>query len=204
MTAQARKNDRLLQKTQARTADSGHFREKSVEFTPDPGPTVSTSPATGVTATLATLNGTVNPNGANTMAYFEWGLTTNYDKSTQPVDQGSFNATLNVTASLTGLNPNTAYHYSCVASNSAGVIYGEDQTFTNNVVPVLGPIVLLPGGVIQISVTGSVGQSCIGQVSADLGAWTTVTNMTLVNGTGMFIDNGAPNFNRRFYRVGVQ
>jgi len=34
--------------------------------------------ATGVTATNATLNGTVNPNGVATTAYFEYGLTTDY------------------------------------------------------------------------------------------------------------------------------
>src|SRR5262249_959160 len=42
-------------------------------------PTVTTQPATSVTVSNATLNGPVNPNGAATTAYFQYGLTTNYD-----------------------------------------------------------------------------------------------------------------------------
>jgi len=41
-------------------------------------PTVTTLPASGVTATNATLSGTVNPNGLVTTAYFQYGLDTNY------------------------------------------------------------------------------------------------------------------------------
>jgi hypothetical protein len=53
-------------------------------FTADAQPVVTTLAATGVTATNATLHGTVNPNGSVTTAYFQYGLTTNY---------GSFSAT---------------------------------------------------------------------------------------------------------------
>jgi len=41
-------------------------------------PVVTTLAATGATATNATLHGTVNPNGAVTTAYYQYGLTTNY------------------------------------------------------------------------------------------------------------------------------
>jgi hypothetical protein len=34
-------------------------------------------PATGVSTSSATLNGTVNPNGWPTAAWFQWGATTN-------------------------------------------------------------------------------------------------------------------------------
>jgi phosphodiesterase/alkaline phosphatase D-like protein len=33
-----------------------------------------------------------------------------------------------VSATLAGLQPNVTYHYRAVASNRAGVSYGEDQT----------------------------------------------------------------------------
>src|SRR5689334_10924750 len=39
---------------------------------------VTTLAATSVSQTNATLNGTVNPNGAATTVYFQYGLTTNY------------------------------------------------------------------------------------------------------------------------------
>lgn len=41
-------------------------------------PVVTTLAASGVTATNAMLNGTVNPNGAVTTAYYQYGPTTNY------------------------------------------------------------------------------------------------------------------------------
>src|SRR5260370_31969619 len=41
-------------------------------------PSVTTLAATSITPTNATLNGTVNPNGGATTAYFQYGGTTNY------------------------------------------------------------------------------------------------------------------------------
>ncbi len=41
-------------------------------------PTVTTDAATAVTGTSATLNGSVNPNGAATTAFFQWGLNESY------------------------------------------------------------------------------------------------------------------------------
>jgi hypothetical protein len=41
-------------------------------------PTVVTQPATGVTASGATLNGLVNPNGTAAIYLFKYGLTTSY------------------------------------------------------------------------------------------------------------------------------
>lgn len=100
-------------------------------FTTSPlAPTVSTSPTTGITAYSATLNGTVNPNGATTIAYFEWGLSTAYDQLTQQINEGSGQTTVIISATLTTLNPNTTYHYACVAHNTGGINAGADETFT--------------------------------------------------------------------------
>jgi hypothetical protein len=44
----------------------------------DAQPVATTLAATSVGQTNATLNGTVNPNGATAAAYFQYGLTTNY------------------------------------------------------------------------------------------------------------------------------
>ena len=54
-------------------------------FTTLAQPAVTTSPATSITSTNATLNGTVNPNGAATTAYFRYGLTTSYGSYTVSV-----------------------------------------------------------------------------------------------------------------------
>lgn len=93
-------------------------------------PTVVTSAATSVTASTATLNGTVNPNGILTSAWFEYGLTTSYGTSTASQAQGYGTSASPVNAALTGLTPNTLYHYRLVAQNGETTAYGSDLTFT--------------------------------------------------------------------------
>ena len=107
-----------------------------------PPPTVTTGPATSITSNSATLNGTVNPNGASTTVIFEYGTTTSYG-STATATQSPLAGTgsQNVSASLTGLNPSTTYHFRVKATNSAGAIYGDDQTFTTSAPPVTAPTV---------------------------------------------------------------
>jgi hypothetical protein len=95
-------------------------------------PAVATGSATVITATGATLNGTVNPHGATTTAYFQWGTTASYGSSTAPQNVGSGTSASGVSAILTGLSPITTYHYRIVATNSAGTTYGSDMTFTTS------------------------------------------------------------------------
>ncbi len=45
-------------------------------------PKVITLAATDIRTNSATLNGSVDPNGFNSMAWFQYGLTTNYDNTT--------------------------------------------------------------------------------------------------------------------------
>ncbi len=90
-----------------------------------------TDPATAITLTSATINGTVNPNGNSTTVSFEYGLTTSYGTSpaaTPGTLTGSSSST--VSAALTGLASNTTYHFRVKAVNSAGTTYGNDRTFT--------------------------------------------------------------------------
>ncbi|MEJ2684772.1 MAG: fibronectin type III domain-containing protein [Candidatus Sulfobium sp.] len=93
-------------------------------------PTVTTGSATNITATSATLNGTVNPNGTSTTAYFQYGMTVSYDNSTPFQSVGNGTSNLSVSDILAGLSPNYTYHYRIVASSSAGTSYGSDMTFT--------------------------------------------------------------------------
>ena len=92
-------------------------------------PTVTTNPATSVTSDSATLNGTVNPNGASTTYYFEYGTTESYGSHTVTKSAGSGTGNTSVSATITGLNHNTTYHYRIVAANSGGTSYGSDRTF---------------------------------------------------------------------------
>ena len=103
--------------------------------TANPVPTVATTAATLVTGTSAQMNGTVNPNGSDTTVHFEFGLTTAYGNQSPPGDFGSGSVTLSGYSTLTGLAPNTTYHYRIVASNSGGPAQGNDVSFMTGTLP---------------------------------------------------------------------
>ncbi|MDB6065752.1 MAG: delta-60 repeat domain protein [Pedosphaera sp.] len=103
-------------------------------------PAVSTLNALNITPTTASLNALVNPNGADTGVYFQWGATTNYGNSTVTTSlTSSLNSSQAVAIGLDGLPPNTTNHFRVVAANSAGTSYGEDLTV---VTPPLPPPVI--------------------------------------------------------------
>jgi hypothetical protein len=93
-------------------------------------PTSTTDLAGSVTSSSAMLNGTVNPRLATTTYFFEYGTSTAYGLTTGSNDAGSGAGDLSVSAAITGLSPNTTYHYRSTATNSIGRSYGEDNTFT--------------------------------------------------------------------------
>jgi len=111
----------------AGTSDKGVFR--SVETT-GAAPTTITNSATNFTATSATLNGTVNPNNLSTTVKFQYGTTTSYGSEIAATPNSvSGTNVVAVSAMLTGLTPNTLYHYRVVGTNGAGTTTGVDQTF---------------------------------------------------------------------------
>ncbi len=99
-------------------------------------PTVVTTAATGVGTTTATVNGTVNANNATTTVTFEYGLTTAYGSTvTAPQSPVSGTTITNVNYGLTGLVPNTLYHYRVKGVNAGGTSNGLDMTFTTAASP---------------------------------------------------------------------
>lgn len=92
-------------------------------------PTVQSLAATLVTSTTVQTNGSVNPNGLSTSAYFEIGTTTSYGSTSS---QGTFSGTSVMPANVSwfGLTPSTTYHYRVVAANSGGTSTGSDIMFT--------------------------------------------------------------------------
>ena len=95
-------------------------------------PVATTAAAGGIGAKTATLNGTVNPSGASTIYWFEYGTTTSYGLQTGTHGAGSGTSARPVSAHIFGLVAGTAYHYRLVAQNSAGTTDGQDQTFTTS------------------------------------------------------------------------
>jgi len=81
-----------------------------------PGPFAQTGPATAITATTATLTGTVDPAGHGTAYFFAYGLTARYGAAT-PVQTLPAGPPAPVTANLTGLTPGTVYHFRLFAAH---------------------------------------------------------------------------------------
>jgi hypothetical protein len=102
-----------------------------------PGPIAPDQPrivpgsVTAISTTGATLNGSVNPEGATTTYQFEFGATASYGSKAPASAQGIGSGNLDVAVSqaLTGLSPGTTYHYRLVATSAEGTTYGPDGTF---------------------------------------------------------------------------
>ena len=97
---------------------------------------LSTDPATDITKTTATLNGSWTNPGGNVEYKFEWGPTTSYGSEAT----GSSTATglVKVSAPITGLLADTPdsngltpglYHFRITATGPAGTTVGADRTF---------------------------------------------------------------------------
>ena len=128
-------------------------------------PAATTGPATDVTTTSATLNGTVDPNASETTYRFEYGLTTAYGSSTASASAGAGDAPVGVSAQISGLEPGVTYHYRLVASSATGTSLGADGTFTTGAepeqpgpppppAPVGGPPILTAGPSRNLGPTG--------------------------------------------------
>ncbi len=90
-------------------------------------PSVTTNSATGVNNSSVTLNGTVNPNGATTTAWFEVsGFSGQYGTQTL-----SGNTNQNIFYNFSGLTSNTSFSYRVCAENTfGGPICGSYVNFT--------------------------------------------------------------------------
>jgi predicted lipoprotein with Yx(FWY)xxD motif len=78
------------------------------------------------------LKGTVYPYGYDTTWHFEYGTTTAYSQSAPIPDADAGTAfSVPVSQTITGLEPNTTYHYRLVSNSSfEGVGDGADSTFS--------------------------------------------------------------------------
>lgn len=116
--------------------EDGAFGEDHTFTTAKTKPTATTGAATGVTTSGATLQATVNAQNDTTTVRFEYGTDTRYGQEVVgvPSSVSGVEATA-VRATLTGLDPNTTYHYRVVATNGAGITYGADRTFTTAKLP---------------------------------------------------------------------
>jgi len=106
-------------------------------------PAATTSAATSISPTGATLNGSVNPNGLATTAWFEWDTNPAFSNFSTTASQqaGSGTTSQAFDQALTGLNPVTTYFYRVAASNSAGETKGAIVSFATTSPTPLPPAV---------------------------------------------------------------
>lgn len=112
------------------TSDAGTRSGADATFTTLSVPVVVTGPASSIGPTSARVGGTVNPSGASTTWYVEYGTTTSYGGRTSSRKAGSGTTPTNVSVTLGGLTSGTTFHYRLVATNSRGTTRGADLTFT--------------------------------------------------------------------------
>jgi sugar lactone lactonase YvrE len=94
------------------------------------GPYLAAQPATNIAVTSAILNGSVNPSGYPTTAWFEYGPTTAYGTTVGvAISPADGTATQNVTAQITGLLPATTYYFRLTGTSSESAGFSESLTF---------------------------------------------------------------------------
>jgi hypothetical protein len=115
----------------------------------------TTSSATNVTTTSATLRGSVNPNGERTTAYFEYGLTAGYGSVSGSVNNQISSVPVSIVVS--NLLNGTNYHFRMVANNSHGTRTGSDAIFTTlSGIPTVTTLDPTDGGATSMRLNGSV------------------------------------------------
>jgi len=103
---------------------------------------------TTLTTSIATLNGTVNPQGVPTTYQFQYGATASYGGRApgSPVALGAGTSAVAVSARIAYLAPGTTYHYKLTASKAGRAISTADATFTTPPAPSTpGPRSTTPG-----------------------------------------------------------
>ena len=102
---------------------------------------VRTGAAEDVTGRTAKLTGSLAPDGTDVHYYFQYGTEAGVYGSTSPAppgtDAGSAEESIAAHTELSGLEPNTTYHYRLIAENAFGAAYGEDESFTTNAYPAI-------------------------------------------------------------------
>ena len=104
------------------------------QFTTPPGPPlISNVNVDSVTDTTATIDFSIDPQGADTHYFIEYGPDSNYGQQTQPIDIGATSGVQNLSAALTGLNPDSSYDFQVFASNEVQQdVGGGDNQFNTD------------------------------------------------------------------------
>ena len=95
-------------------------------------PGVSPVSAASVTATSVSLTSGIYSNGATTTYGWQYGTSTAYGSSSTNATLSAAAGATQVTTTITGLAPNTTYHFRLAALNAHGAAAGYDYTVTTS------------------------------------------------------------------------
>jgi hypothetical protein len=105
----------------------------SATYTIATAPAVTSKAETAITATGATLNGSLTANNATTQYWFAWGTSkTTLTSATAKTGALTGTASTAVSAKLTGLKSKSTYYFQVVASNVVGTTSGMVMSFATN------------------------------------------------------------------------
>ncbi len=160
--------------------------------------TLTTTAVSSVTITSAVSGGNITSDGGGAISVrgICWATTTNPTISNSKTTDGSGTGTF--TSNLTGLTANTVYYVRAYATNTTGIAYGNQVSFTSGKIVLAS---LTTTSVSSITTTSAISGGNItydggGAISARGVCWATTTNPTISNskttdgiGTGSFVSS---------------
>lgn len=168
-------------------------------------PTVATLGAGNTTSTSALLTASINPNGALSRYWFEWGTDTSYG-NTSAVRLLLFGTTtITNSIAISGYPTNGPIHFRAVAANSVGRSDGLNRAFFwSRTPPRLVGATNLGGGDYRFTFTGNPAQLYLVQMSTNLTSWIDIGAAPEIRPSQYeFIQNGAATLPQRFFRVKI-
>jgi len=129
---------------------------------------LGTTSVTMVGSTTATVGTTVaNPDVQGGTVVFRYGTTTSYGSTTPAQAVPASTSATPFAAGLTGLTPDTVYHYRAVATDPDGIVSGPDEQFTTAAATTTSSVTKPP---VNTFTFGRVKVSSKGKLTVPLGA----------------------------------
>jgi hypothetical protein len=159
-------------------------------------PIIVSQSASAIHPTVATLNASVNPSGAASKVWFQYGPTAAYGGVTAPVSMAAGSSPVPVSTLINGLTSSNTYYYQVVASNSFGQSASVGTNFSTTS---FGPVFTVTTPVDGIGITGSLRAAITSanlvqdaivdasKIGGEIGLYTAlpiITNGMLIRGPG--------------------